>query len=644
MCGIAGVLRVDRGPVDAGQLTLIAQNLAHRGPDGQAFHLEPGLGLAHRRLSIIDLEGGAQPMANEDGTVLVVSNSEIYNYAELSRQLSAAGHRFTTQSDTECIVHGWEEWGPGIVDRMEGMFATAIWDRRRRTLFLARDRIGKKPLYYSWRAGVFAFASELRALADLPGFTRTINPFALDDYLALGYVPDPATIFDGICKLPPAHVMRLDADALAGGAPLPQPERYWRPSPLQTVPPFEEAAAMLRTKLLRAVGERLVADVPLGAFLSGGVDSAAVVAAACLVRAREGGPALDTFTIGLPGSDDEAPAAAAIARHCGATHTIERADEIDWIAAAGRQGRVFGEPFGDPSAVLTLQVCQLARKHVTVALSGDGGDEVFAGYRRHRWHMLVEAARRHIPARLRQGAIASLARIYPKLDRAPRFLRAKHTLTELSLDSALGYYSTSARFQDEQRHRLLHPAVRARLGEYGPGQRFAALMEESGSDDPLCQAQHADLATWLPGQMLTKVDRTSMASGLEVRSPLLDHHLVSWGLALPADYKIRQGRGKAVLRAAVADWLPEGALDRPKQGFAMPLADTLRAGMPRVRKQLLNSDFLDAGLVRADMVARMLDEHETRQADHAQPIWLLLVLDGFLASEMAHRPAVAAAA
>ena len=644
MCGIAGLFRVDGGPISTEHLGRMACNLAHRGPDGEAMHVEPGLGLAHRRLSVIDLEHGSQPMANEDGTVLVVFNGEIYNFATLRHHLAAAGHHFATRSDTEVVVHGWEEWGPGLVDRLEGMFAFAIWDRRRRSLFLARDRIGKKPLYYSWQNGVLAFASELRSLAHQPGRTLAIDPVALDDYLALGYVPDPATIFTGISKLPPAHVMRLDAHALAAGAPLPQPERYWRPEPLQAIPDFAGAAAMLRSELRRAVGERLVADVPLGAFLSGGVDSAAVVAAACWARDQAGEPALDTFTIGLPGSADEAPAAAAIAAHCGATHTVERADEIDWIEAASQQGRVFGEPFGDPSAVLTHQVCRLARKHVTVALSGDGGDEVFGGYRRHRWHLLVESARRYIPARMRQGSLSSLARIYPKLDNAPRFLRAKNTLTELSLDSALGYYRMSARFQDEQRHALLHPSIRSALGDYNPGQRFADLMAASGSDDPLRQAQHADLATWLPGQMLTKVDRTSMANSLEVRSPLLDHRLVSWGLALPAGYKIRHGRGKAVLRAAVADWLPDGILNRPKQGFAMPLADTLRQGMHRVRGRLLQSGFLDCGLVSPSAVARMLDEHEQRRFDHAQPIWLLLVLDGFLASEMAARPAMAAAA
>ncbi len=357
-----------------------------------------------------------------------------------------------------------------------------------------------------------------------------------------------------------------------------------------------------------------------------------------------GGAGLRTFTIGFPGALDESAAAAQIARHCGAAHTVDRADAVDWIAAAAGQGRVFGEPFGDPSAVPTALVCRLARRHATVALSGDGGDEVFAGYRRHRWHTLVEGARRHIPRRLREGVIASLAHHYPKLDRAPRFLRARHTLTELSLDSALGYYRTMARIQDERRRALMHPALEAALDGHEPGARFAALMAASGSDDPLAQAQHVDLATWLPGQMLAKVDRTSMASSLEVRCPLLDHRLVSWGLSLPAGHKLRGGRGKAVLRAAVAPWLPPAILDRPKQGFAMPLGPTLAAGMARVRARLLGADFLDHGLVRPDAVARLLDEHESRRLDHAQPIWLLLVLAGFLDSEVGARHAMADAA
>ena len=635
MCAIAGLFYPDGRPVERAQLRPMLSRLNHRGPDGEGLHTEPGMGLAHGRLAIIDIAGGHQPLANEYGTVVLVVNGEIYNFAELRERLEAAGHRFATRSDSETIVHGWEEWGPAVVDYLDGMFAFALWDRKRKTLFLARDRLGKKPLYYTFTHDAFVFASELAAFAGVPQVRRQIDPTALDDFLALGYVPDPKTIFREICKLPPGHRLLIDAN----GRARPQPERYWRPSITKQRGSFNDSALELRQTLGRAVADRLVADVPLGAFLSGGVDSAGVVAAGAMERARIGGPALDTFTIGFTGAEDESPSAAAIARHCGTNHVVERADDIDWIASSARQGGVFGEPFGDTSAVPMLQVCQLARRHVTVALSGDGGDEVFGGYRRHRWHMLVSAARRHIPTSLRQGPIAALGRLYPKLDRAPRFLRAKHTLTELGLDSALGYYRMVAQMQDARRRDLLHPSVRAEIGSYDPGARFAELMADSGTDDPLAQAQYADLGTWLPGRMLTKVDRTSMASGLEVRSPLLDHRLVSWGLGLPADYKLSHGRGKAVLRAAIAPWLPKEILDRPKQGFATPLAATLRAGMPQVRARLKQPDLLDAGLVNPSSVFQLLDEHESGRVDHAQPIWLLLVLAGFVRSELAAAPA-----
>lgn len=640
MCGIAGLVRQDGGPIDEPVLDRMTTALAHRGPDAHGLHVEPGVGLGHRRLSIIDIAGGAQPMHGEAGAVLVF-NGEIYNFVALRQQLAAAGHRFRTRSDTEVVLRGWEEWGEGVVERLDGMFAFAVWDRRRRVLLLARDRLGKKPLHYAVLPNGLAFASELRAFAACPALRRQVDPAALQDYLALGYVPDPSTIFAGIAKLPPAHTLLLDGQ----GTPrrVPSPQRYWHPgrSGPAFAGSFAEAASTLRGRLVEATARRLVADVPLGAFLSGGIDSAGVVAAA--MRARGDNP-IDSFTIGFPGADDEAPAAAVIARHCGATHLVERADDTDWIAGAGEQGRIFGEPFGDPSALPTAQVCRLARRHVTVALSGDGGDEVFAGYRRHRWHMLVEGMRRHLPAGMRHGPIAAIARVYPKLDRAPRFLRARHTLTELSLDSALGYYRTMARMQDERRMALLHPALAAELDGHDPGARFANLMQDSGSDDPLAQAQHVDLLTWLPGQMLVKTDRTSMATGLEVRCPLLDPELVAWGLALPASYKLRQGQGKAVLRAAVSPWLPPEILRRPKQGFAMPLGRTLAHGMDRVRARLLHADFLDHRLIRADALRHLLDEHETGRVDHAQPIWLLLVLAGFLRSELASPHAMADAA
>ncbi len=632
MCGIAGLVRQDGGPIDEPVLDRMTSALAHRGPDAHGLHVEPGVGLGHRRLSVIDLAGGAQPMHSGSGAVLVF-NGEVYNFVALRDRLAAAGHRFRTRSDTEVVLRGWEEWGEGVVERLDGMFAFALWDRRRRVLLLARDRLGKKPLHYALLPNGLAFASELRAFAACPALCRQVDPAALQDYLALGYVPDPSTIFAGIAKLPPAHTLLLDGQGPPGQVPA--PKRYWHPRRSGSVSAgsFDEAAATLRERLVEATRRRLVADVELGAFLSGGIDSAGVVAAA--MRARPGADAIDSFTIGFPGAEDEIPAAAAIARHCGAAHLVERADHTDWIAGADEQGRIFGEPFGDPSALPTAQVCRLARRHVTVALSGDGGDEVFAGYRRHRWHVLVEGMRRHLPAGMRHGPIATIARLYPKLDRAPRFLRARHTLTELSLDSAMGYYRTVARLQDERRAALLHPALAAGLDGHDPGARFAQLMQDSDSDDPLAQAQHVDLATWLPGQMLVKTDRTSMASGLEVRCPLLDPELVAWGLALPASFKLRQGRGKAVLRAAVAPWLPPEILRRPKQGFAMPLGQTLADGIDRVRGRLLHPDFLDHRLIRAEALARLLDEHETRRFDHAQPIWLLLVLAGFLRSELA---------
>ena len=625
MCGITGLLRHDGGPIDAAALARMTDAIAHRGPDGAGFHVEPGIGLGHRRLSIIDVAGGAQPMTNEDGSVVIVFNGEIYNFPALRLYLQALGHVFANHCDTEAVVHAWEEYGPACVDHLDGMFAFAIWDRRRRTLFLARDRLGKKPLHYAALPTGLAFASELRAFAELPGLTQNLDPEAVEDFFAHGYVPDPATIFAGVKKLPPGHTLLIEH-----GRPLPAPRRYWRPTIAPQNLGLDEAAAMLREKLAAATQARLMADVPLGAFLSGGVDSSGVVAAAARARAETGQGKLDTFTIGFPGDGDETPFAAMVAQHCGTTQHNQTAEAIDWIEAAGRQGAVFGEPFADTSSVPTLAVCRLARRHATVALSGDGGDEVFGGYRRHRFHVLVEAARRVLPAGARRGFVAGLARLYPKLDFAPRFLRAKHTLTELSLNSALGYWRTMARMQAEQIRGLLVPGM---VEGRDPAGRIAALMDESGAENPLARAQYVDLATWLPGMMLTKVDRTSMAASLEVRSPLLDHRLVEFGLSLPAGLKIRGGQGKVVLKRALESWVPRNVLYRPKQGFATPLGGVLREGMGRVRARLLGPEMLDRGLFRPDALARLMDEHAAGR-DHAQALWSLLVFEGFLRSEL----------
>ncbi len=626
MCGITGVFDLaGQRPIETALLRRMTAAIAHRGPDGDGFHEEPGVGLGHRRLAIVDPRAGQQPMYNEDGAVAIVFNGMIYNFQALRPRLEAAGHVFRTHCDTETIIHAWEEWGTNCLAELDGMFAFALWDRRQETLFLARDRFGKKPLYYAaLEDGRFVFGSEMAALTSVPELPRRLAPEAVEDFFAYGYVPDPGTIYRDVQRLPPAHALLLRR-----GGGMATPRRYWHAATATRAISETEAVAELGRQLTGSTAARLIADVPLGAFLSGGVDSSAVVATAARLRAG-----IDTFTIGFPGSEDETPFAAMVAQRYGTTQHTEQAAAIDYIDAAREQGRIFGEPFGDQSAVPTFHVCRLARRHAKVAISGDGGDEVFAGYRRYRWHVLVEAARGFLPAGLRRGAIGRLAAVYPKLDRAPRWLRAKHTLTELSLDSALGYYRTVARVQDEARRALFAPGLRAALDGYDPRARIGALMEESGSEDPLVQAQYVDLATWLPGAMLTKVDRASMANGLEVRAPFLDHRFVEFGLSLPAALKLRGGEGKYVLKRALEPLLPREVLYRPKQGFARSLGGLFRREAPRLRARLLGPALLDTGLFQADTIARLLDEHGAGRFDHSLALWHLLVFEGFAASEL----------
>ena len=635
MCGIAGVFDLGGGAaIDGAVVRAMAGALAHRGPDGDGFHAEAGVALGHRRLAIVDPRGGQQPMFNEDGSVAIVFNGMIYNFQSLRPRLEALGHVFRTQCDTETIIHAWEAWGPECLAELEGMFAFAIWDRGRGELFLARDRVGEKPLYYAVLPdGRFVFGSEMAALRAVPGLSRVVAAEAVEDFFAYGYVPDPGTIYRGVFRLPPGHALVLRR---GDGAAV--PFRYWRPTVAASAIDEAQAIAEVTRRLEAVTGTRLIADVPLGAFLSGGVDSSAVVAMAA--RARSG---IDTFTIGFAGAEDETPYAAMVAARYGTTQHVEAASAVDYIDAARAQGRMFGEPFGDQSAVPTARVSALARRFAKVAISGDGGDEVFGGYRRYRWHRLVEAARAVLPAAVRRGAIGRLAAVYPKLDRAPRWLRAKHTLTELSLDSALGYYRTIARVQDEARRALFAPGLTGALDGYDAAARIGALMEESGTEDSLAQAQYVDLATWLPGAMLTKVDRASMAHGLEVRAPFLEYRLVEWGLSLPASLKLRGGEGKYVLKRALEPLLPREVLYRPKQGFAMSLGGMFRREMARLRTRLLGPVMGDLGLFRIEAIGRLLDQHEAGAFDHSLALWHLLVFEGFAASELAGVPALAAA-
>lgn len=634
MCGIAGIHKAEPGQKPSESLVKrMTDAIAHRGPDGEGLHAEPGVALGHRRLAVIDPAGGQQPMYNEDGSVVIVFNGEIYNFATIRDELIALGHVFRNRCDTEAIVHAWESWGPDCVARLSGMFAFAIWDRNRRQLFCARDRLGKKPFYYGWAGGDFVFASEMAALAQVPGLPRRIRPQAVEDFFAFGYVPEPGTIFDGIRKLPAAHSLLIQH----GHAPVLR--RYWSP-PAQVAPCTEaDALPLMRDHLTQAVRSRLVSDVPLGAFLSGGVDSSAVVAIAAGLRSTP----LDTFTIGFEGAEDESPYAELVAARYFTRQHGERAAALDMIDGARIQAAVFGEPFGDPSTVPTLAVCRLARRHATVAISGDGGDEVFAGYRRTRWHMLVSAARRHLPGPVRRQFIGRLAAIYPKLDRAPRFLRAKHTLTELSLDDAEGFARISTKVQNDRRRALFSPSLRAALDGHDPFAQLTATMAANEDADPLLQAQLADLATWLPGDILTKADRASMAASLEMRAPFLDHELVSWGLSLPAALKIRGAEGKYILKKALEPLLPREILYRPKQGFTNDLAPLFRTEITRVRRLLLDGPMLAHGLFDVAAIARVLDEHESGRFNHAGIIWLLLAFEGFLVTMEGQEPVAEAA-
>jgi asparagine synthase (glutamine-hydrolysing) len=623
MCGLAGIHYAD--PDQKPGLPLVKRMtdaLAHRGPDGEGFHAEPGLVFGHRRLAVIDPDGGQQPMFNEDGSVAIVFNGEIYNFAALRAELTARGHIFRNHCDTEAVLHAWETYGADCVRHLSGMFAFALWDRAARRLFCARDRLGEKPFYYAWAGRDFVFGSELASLAQVPGLLGDIDPAAVEDFFTFGYVPEPGCIFKGVRKLAAAHTLLIER-----GAP-PVLHRYWHPPTTIAPCTAADAGAEVRSHLQRAVGQQLVADVPLGALLSGGVDSGAVVASA----AQQRGTPIDTFTVGFDGADDETAYARQVAARYGTRQHESREAAADMIDAARAQAAIFGEPFGDASAVPTGAVCRMARRHVTVALSGDGGDELFAGYRRTRWHMLVSAARRHVPAGVRRTVIARFASLYPKLDRAPRFLRAKHTLSELALDDAHGFARTATKIHTARRRALFSATQRAAIDGHDPHAALIAHFESTEGMDPLLQAQIADLETWLPGDILTKTDRASMAASLELRAPFLDHKLVEWALALPAALKIRGGTQKYVLKRALEPVLPRDVLYRPKQGFTTDLAPAFRGQADQLRQRLLGAPMLGSGIFAPAAVARLIDDHERGAANHAQELWLLLAFEGFLAA------------
>lgn len=624
MCGISGLFDTrERRAVDAALLARMNQSLFHRGPDEGGQHIEPGVGLAHRRLSIIDLASGQQPLFNEDRTVVVVYNGEIYNFQELAHELTVAGHVFRTHCDTEVIVHAWEEWGEGCVERFRGMFAFALWDRNRETLFLARDRLGIKPLHYAWRPdGRLLFGSEIKALLEDASLSCEIDPLAVEEYFAYGYVPDPRSIFKSIHKLPPGHTLTIRR----GASRQPEPREYWdvsfQPNGVQDV---TEATAEVIERLREAVNIRLVAEVPLGAFLSGGVDSSAVVA----MMAGLSDQPVNTCSIsfGDPAFNESAYAEQ-VARRYATNHHVESVEPDDFELIERLAG-IYDEPYADSSAMPTYRVCELARKRVTVCLSGDGGDESFAGYRRYRWHLHEERVRRRLPQAFRGPVFGLLGALYPKADWAPKLLRAKSTLQALALDSVEGYFESVSILTDGVRRDLFSAQLKRELQGYSAVEvlRHHAVR---APEHPLSRVQYLDMKTYLPGDILTKVDRASMAHALEVRVPILDHLFLDWVSGLSPDLKYSGGEGKWIFKKALEPYLGAETLYRPKMGFAVPLASWFRGPLrERVRRLLLGAPLLDSGYFDAQRVRWIVDQHQSGMRDFSPAIWSLMMFAAF---------------
>jgi asparagine synthase (glutamine-hydrolysing) len=621
MCGIAGLFYVSTPkPVDPKRVRAMADVLAHRGPDGSGVWTSAGVGLGHRRLSIIDLATGDQPMLSADGRLALSYNGEIYNFREVRAELEALGHGFRTESDTEVVLASWRQWGPSCLARFNGMFAFALYDLDEDSLFLARDRLGVKPLYWTTLADdALVFASELKGLLAHPLLRRTPSRSAIDDYLGLGYVPDDNCMVEGVRKLAAGHYLLVRR-----GRVVPRPVQYWD---VDFSNPSRASAGALEEELVErlreAVRSRMVADVPLGAFLSGGVDSSAVVA----LMAEASRSAVQTCSIGFSEADhDESRWAALVAERFATSHRsrIVAADDfglIDTLADA------FDEPFADASALATYRVSELARETVKVALSGDGADEAFAGYRRYRMFAAEERLRGMLPGPAR-AALGAVGNLYPKLDWAPRFLRAKTTLQAIGQGSGEAY-AKGVSVTSEPIRSILYTAIFRRfLDGHRAEHRYAKAMAEAPADDPLSRAQYADLKIWLPGDILTKVDRTSMAVGLEAREPLLDHRLVEFAARLPSKMRLRGGSGKWLMKRALRRYLPGEVLDRTKMGFVTPISAWFRGPLAQEAAAIAHSPALtELGWFDSAAIARLAAAHCSGRAEHGRLLWQLLMLD-----------------
>jgi len=630
MCGIAGAVWNDANKaVEPITLQRMIDVLRHRGPDDEGTYTTdlrqrgdrpplPGVALGHRRLSIIDLAGGRQPLANEDDSVWVVFNGEVYNFRDLRRRLEDAGHRFRTRSDTEVLVHLYEDEGPEFVAQINGMFALALWDDRRKQLVLARDRLGQKPLVYRLERDRLLFASELKGILQVPGVPREIDPQALDEYMTYQYVPHPRTILRGIAKLPPGHCAvyrdgRLDV------------RPYWQPDfNAEDNRPAEQYAAELRTLLRSSVETRLQSEVPLGAFLSGGVDSTIIVG----LMAQLADKPVRTFSIGFPVKDfDETSYARLAAKQFGTIHE-EFQVRPDAMEILPRLVWHYDEPFADSSAVPTWYVSQLTRQHVTVALSGDGGDELFAGYARYLALWLSEGFDR-LPRMLQRiGAGDYWQRLHSGTRQKSPMRRWKRFVEMLDLPPARRYLEWIAIFGQSRRDALYSDEFAAALPGDDPLEFLTAALARADRRDAITAFSLADLTTYLPCDLMTKVDIASMAHGLECRQPFLDYRVVELAARMPSRLKFRRGRGKRILHEAFGDLLPEPIRRRPKMGFGVPLDHWFRHELRDFTREILfDKKTLERGYFRPQAVVQLWDEHQQGRFNHGYRLWSLLILE-----------------
>ncbi len=613
MCGFAAWFDPEGGRPERAWLEAAAETLSHRGPDDAGFHLEDGVGLAFRRLSIVDVASGAQPLANEDGSVRIVYNGEVYNHADLRPELEARGHRYRTHSDTETLVHAYEEWGDEFVTRLRGMFAFALWDRNRRRLLLGRDRVGIKPLYVARAGRALVAASEIKALFAFPGVERRVRLPGVVEHLTLRYAASPDTLFEGIEKLRPAHTLAADARGSAS-------RRYWSVAyePKLEIPDGD-ALAELETRVTESVRLRLMSEVPLGALLSGGVDSSVVVALMSRLMDRP----VQTFSVGFdePGPYNELPFARAVARHLGTEHREILVGANDLLREIPNLVWHQDEPVSEPAAIPTFLVSQLARETVTVVLTGEGGDELFAGYPKYAVDPLARRLAA-LPRALREPLLRH------GVDRLPfRFRKLKVVARSARFrDEAERLAAWFAGFAGEERRRLLSPALREHDGLGAAA--FRAALDESAARRPLDRMLDADLRLWLPDDLLMKVDKMSMAASIEARVPLLDHPLAEWAARLPDRFKVRGLEGKVLLKRLARRLIPREAVDRPKIGFTVPLAPWFRGPLRELLADTLLSPACAArGYYDPAVLRRTVEDHLAGRRDGSRELWTLLTLE-----------------